>query len=79
MVWHKFYELLVFLAKLLPESNEILVYVNEGKKTMSALGLKYVKIHGCPNGCMLYRKEYERLFEGHNYGLSRLKKYSSAD
>lgn len=79
MVWHKFYELLGFLVKLLPESNEISVNVNEGKKTMSALGLKYVKIHGCPNGCMLYRKEYEQLFEGKNIVYLDEKKYSSVD
>ena len=44
-----FTELLGLLTKLLLESDEILVFIYEAKKTMSALGLEYVKIHACPN------------------------------
>lgn len=29
----------------------------EGKKTISALGLKYIKIHACLYHCIFYRKE----------------------
>ena len=46
----------------------------EAKKTMSALGLEYVKIHACPNDCMLYRNEYKCLFECPTCGLCRWKK-----
>ena len=41
---------------------------------MSVLGLEYVKIHACPNDCILYRNEYEGLFECPSCGLSRWKK-----
>lgn len=30
----------------------------EAKKTLTAMGLNYKKIHVCPNDCILYRKEY---------------------
>ena len=42
-------ELLGLLAKLLSESNKIPMFIYEAKKPMSTLGLKYVKIHYCPN------------------------------
>ena len=43
----------------------------EAKKTISVLGLEYVKIHACPNDCILYRKEYKGLFECPTCGLSK--------
>lgn len=29
--------------------------------------LEYIKIHACPNGCVLYRKEYENLDQCSEY------------
>ena len=69
-----FTELLGLLAKLLPKSNEIHVSMYEAKKTMSALGLEYVKIHACPNDCILYKKEYKGLSNYPSCDLSRWKK-----
>ena len=46
----------------------------EAKKTMSALGFEYFKIHTCPNDCILYRQEYECLFKCPICGLCRWKK-----
>ena len=69
-----FTELLSLLAKFLPKSNEIPVSMYKAKKTMSALGLKYLKIHACPNDCILYRKENEGLSDCPSCGLSRWKK-----
>ncbi|XP_038695451.1 uncharacterized protein LOC119992730 [Tripterygium wilfordii] len=71
---NSFTELLSFLIELLPKNSEIPESMYEAKKTMSALGLEYVKIHACPNDCILYRKEYERLSECPTCGLSRWKK-----
>ena len=51
----------------------------EAKKIMSALGSEYVKIHACPNDCILYRKEYEGLSKCPTCGLSRWKKNGSVD
>ena len=67
-------ELLDLLAKLLSESNEIHVSMYEVKKTTSVLSLEYVKIHACPNDCILYRNEYKGLSECPSCGLSRWKK-----
>ena len=66
--------LLSVLADAFPKNNEIPTYMYEAKKTMSALGLEYVKIHACPNDCILYRKEYEGLLECPTCGLCRWKK-----
>ena len=60
---NSFSALLSVLVDAFPENNEIPTSMYETKKTMSALSLEYVKIHACPNDCILYRKEYEDLFE----------------
>ena len=52
-----FYALLSVLTNAFPENNEIPTSMYEAKKTMSALGLEYVKIHACANDYILYRKE----------------------
>ncbi|XP_040361928.1 uncharacterized protein LOC121048928 [Rosa chinensis] len=49
---------LIAFAKYLPEGNEIPASVYEAKKSLSALGMDYTKIHACPNDCILYRKQY---------------------
>lgn len=58
-----FSKLLALVTKLLLESNEISMSMYEAKKAMSALDLEYMKIYTCPNDCILYRKQYEGLFE----------------
>ncbi|KAI5350075.1 hypothetical protein L3X38_002966 [Prunus dulcis] len=54
-----FTELLILQGDLLTEGNTIPTSMYEAKKTLCALGLSYEKMHACPNGCILYRKEYE--------------------
>ncbi|XP_062014257.1 uncharacterized protein LOC133730737 [Rosa rugosa] len=49
---------LIAFAEFLPIGNEIPASVYEAKKTLSALGTDYTKIHACPNDCILYRKQY---------------------
>ncbi|XP_024177982.1 uncharacterized protein LOC112183897 [Rosa chinensis] len=49
---------LIAFAEYLPEGNEIPSSVYEAKKSLSALGMDYTKIHACPNDCILYRKQY---------------------
>ncbi|KAJ4718934.1 Transposon protein, putative, CACTA, En/Spm sub-class [Melia azedarach] len=68
-----FGELLKLLADMLPNDNEIPTSMYEAKKTLSSLGLEYVKIHACPNDCILYRKEYESLSNCPSCGISRWK------
>ena len=50
-----FSELLQLLGDMLPLNNEMSLSIYEAKKTFSALGMEYQKIHACPNDCILYR------------------------
>ena len=43
------------------------------KKMLDALGMKYEKIHACPNDCFLYRKEYVNAIVCLECGESRWK------
>ncbi|CAL9000942.1 unnamed protein product, partial [Prunus brigantina] len=54
-----FTELLILQGDLLPEGNTLPSSMYDAKKTLSALGMSYEKIHACPNNCILYRKDYE--------------------
>ncbi|CAL2255929.1 unnamed protein product [Prunus armeniaca] len=45
----------------------------EAKKTLSALGMSYEKIHACPNDCILYRKDYKDSTNCPTCGVSRWK------
>ncbi|XP_073279526.1 uncharacterized protein [Primulina huaijiensis] len=54
-----FTDLLILFGEMLPDHNELLSSLYDAKKSLRALGIDYVKIHACPNDCILYRKEYE--------------------
>ncbi|XP_024178645.1 uncharacterized protein LOC112184626 [Rosa chinensis] len=64
---------LIAFAEFLPVGNEIPASVYDAKKTLSALGMDYTKIHACPNDCILYRKEYVDETKCPRCGLSRWK------
>lgn len=49
-----FTHLLIKIRSLLPDGNQIPLYVYEAKKTMRALGMNYKKIHAFPNDCILH-------------------------
>ncbi|KAA0038846.1 transposase [Cucumis melo var. makuwa] len=53
-----FSKLLKALKDILPSPNDLSTSMYEAKKMLVALGMKYEKIHACPNHCCLYRKEY---------------------
>ncbi|XP_071741432.1 uncharacterized protein [Rutidosis leptorrhynchoides] len=65
--------LLEFLSDLLPEGNLLPKTTQQVKKMMSNLGLGYVKIHSCPNGCMLFWEENENKANCSTCGSSRWK------
>lgn len=54
---NSFTQLLDYLRFLLPDGNVLPKTHNEVKSTVLSLGLKYEKIHACPNGCMLFWKD----------------------
>ena len=45
----------------------------EAKIKYRVMGMKYKKIHSCPNDCILYRNKYEDLRRRPRCGLSRYK------
>ncbi|CAL2228592.1 unnamed protein product [Prunus armeniaca] len=66
-------KLLILQGDLLPEGNTLPSSMYEAKKTLSALGMSYEKIHACPNDCILYRKDYEDSTNCPTCGVSRWK------
>jgi hypothetical protein len=64
---------LITFGEFLPVGNEIPTSTYEAKKTLSALGMDYTKIHACPNDCILYRKEFADETKCPRCGLSRWK------
>ncbi|KAL8156030.1 hypothetical protein AgCh_001196 [Apium graveolens] len=50
-----FTDLLSSVGSLLPKDHVLLSNAYTAKKTLSVLGLEYIKIHACPNECILYR------------------------
>lgn len=59
---------------MLPKENVLPGRTYEAKKTLSTMGLRYEKIHACPNNCILYRNEHESLNNCPICNASRYKK-----
>ncbi|XP_074351755.1 uncharacterized protein LOC141690896 [Apium graveolens] len=69
-----FTDLLESVASFLPKDHVLAGSMYEVKKTLTDLGLEYVKIHACPNDCVLYRgPAAESLSECPKCHLSRWK------
>nr|XP_017233077.1 PREDICTED: uncharacterized protein LOC108207129 [Daucus carota subsp. sativus] len=68
-----FTDLLSSVGSLLPEDHVLPVNAYEAKKTLSNLGLEYIKFHACPNECVLYRGVNESASECPKCSLSRWK------
>ncbi|WVZ71432.1 hypothetical protein U9M48_020020 [Paspalum notatum var. saurae] len=56
-----FNELLMLIKKLLLESNKLPSTTYEAKDVVCPLGLEVQKIHSCPNDCILYSHDYQKL------------------
>ncbi|XP_074359908.1 uncharacterized protein LOC141700032 [Apium graveolens] len=54
-----FSDVLLLIGSLLPDGNNIPSSFIEAKKTLCALGMRYEKIHACPNNCLLYRGQID--------------------
>ncbi|XP_074323897.1 uncharacterized protein LOC141660812 [Apium graveolens] len=50
-----FTDLLQSIGSILPKDNLLPSNMYESKKTLTDLGLEYIKFHACPNDCVLYR------------------------
>ncbi|CAL2247807.1 unnamed protein product [Prunus armeniaca] len=66
-------KLLIVQGDMLSEGNTLPSSMYEAKKTLSALGMNYEKIHACPNDNILYRKDYEDSTNFPTCGISRWK------
>ncbi|KAH7851731.1 hypothetical protein Vadar_015845 [Vaccinium darrowii] len=60
-----FSKLLKTFNRALPEGEKLPNSYHEVRKVLGKLGLKYKKIHTCPNDCMLYWKEHVKDTECH--------------
>ncbi|XP_074347462.1 uncharacterized protein LOC141686321 [Apium graveolens] len=67
-----FSEIIELLKEAVPEIR-LPKSFNSAKTTIKDLGLNYVKIHACPNDCMLYWGENEKEVKCRNCGVSRWK------
>ncbi|XP_057544615.1 uncharacterized protein LOC130823836 [Amaranthus tricolor] len=65
--------LLEALDEMLTDGNELPKSTYYSKKLMCPFGFEYLKIHGCPNDCVLYQNENENLKECPRCELSRYK------
>lgn len=68
-----FTDLLTLLSDMLPTFNELPLSVYDAKKNHATLGMKYEKIHVCPNDCILYRHAYKDCNSCPSCGASRWK------
>ncbi|CAK8564932.1 unnamed protein product [Lathyrus sativus] len=68
-----FTELLHFLKQMILEDNDFPDRCYDAKKILCPIGFKYIKIHACPNDCILYKKEFENFDQCPKYGVSRYK------
>ncbi|XP_074346475.1 uncharacterized protein LOC141685261 [Apium graveolens] len=68
-----FTELLSSVGSILPKDNVLPPNAYEAKKTLSDLGLVYIKIHSCPNDCILYRGIHSDASQCPHCKLSRWK------
>ncbi|XP_057806813.1 uncharacterized protein LOC131021574 isoform X3 [Salvia miltiorrhiza] len=68
-----FTDLLMLIGEMLPKDNVLPSSLYEAKKSLSTLGMKYEKIHACPEDCILYRNEYANLVNCPTCGKSRWK------
>ncbi|KAM6553906.1 hypothetical protein CsatB_014668 [Cannabis sativa] len=68
-----FSQFLSAFKEILPMENFFPESTYEVKKTLSSIGLKYEKIHACPNDCILYRKEHAHVDTCSECGLPRYK------
>jgi len=68
-----FTSLLEVVHHLLLEENTLPKSYYQAKKILCPMGMEYQKIHACPNDCILYRHEYEKMSKCPKYGVSRYK------
>jgi hypothetical protein len=65
---------LEYLSKLLPKGNVLPRSCDEAKKIVCPLGLEVIRYHACPNDCIIYRGDYEKLNKCPECNASRFKR-----
>jgi hypothetical protein len=74
-----FDKMLAVFDTMLPEKHILLKNLYEAEKLLRMLKMSYDKIHVCPKGCVLFRKEHEDAKYCPKYKSSRYLKVDSGD
>nr|KYP30924.1 hypothetical protein KK1_049606 [Cajanus cajan] len=61
--YYNFIELLELLSEMLLKGNILPTYNYVTKKILCLMGMKYKKIYSYHNDCILYKKDFDRLYE----------------
>jgi len=69
----RFTSLLQVVQDMLLEENTLPKGYYQAKKILCMMGMKYQKIHACPNDCILYRHEFEEMQTCPRCGVTRYK------
>jgi hypothetical protein len=71
--------MLTVIGSLLPEDHILPKSMYEAQKLLRALKMPYDRIHACPKGCVLFRKEYAELKYCPKCKASRFLEVASGD
>jgi hypothetical protein len=74
-----FDDLLTIIGTLLPAGHVLPKSMYDSQKLLRALKMPYEKIHACPKGCILFRKQYENAKYYPECGSSRFLEVESGD
>jgi len=74
-----FDDLLTIIGTLLPVGHVLPKSMYDSQKLLRALKMPYEKIHACPKGCILFRKQYENAKYCPECGSSRFLEVESDD
>ena len=63
----------MLLKNMVPNDSMLPKSHYEANKILCPMGMKYQKIHACPNDCILYRNEFAEMCNCPTCGVSRYK------
>lgn len=67
-------ETFAYLVKVLPTENLFRTRTEEGKNVVCPHGLEIKKFDACSNVCIIYHKEYEKIYKCSMCNTSRYKR-----
>jgi len=58
---------------MLPEENTLPKSYYQEKNILYMIGMEYLKVHACPNDCILHKNEFEEMQNCPRCGVSQYK------